>query len=81
MGCRGAKQRNGHRLWLLNHMVYPTVILLNLLLILLTVSHSTLGLSVRTKENATQQRGDNTERQQIPFHVTILLVGCKGTIK
>lgn len=49
-------------------MVYPSVVLLHLLLVLLACGHSPLSPDCRAKEKTAQQHVDNTETYQIPFH-------------
>ena len=58
-------------------MAYPTVMLLNLLLILLTTSHSSQRLDCRTKEETTQKCGNKAKSYQIPFHARTFLTAAK----
>ena len=79
MRCRRTEQRERHRLGFFSHMANPTIILLDLLLVLLTHSYSTLSLDRRAKEKTAQQCSNKAKPYQIPFHVTFILIGCKNT--
>ena len=58
-------------------MANPTVILLALLLVLLSTSHSALRLGCKTKDGTAQQCGNKAKPYQIAFHAPISLMGAK----
>ena len=75
-GC-GPQQRKRLRLGFLGDVAYPSVVLLDLLLVQLVTCDGALGLDSLAKEGTAQQSGNETEAKQIAFHSGIVFTTAK----